>query len=99
MVSPVKAHFGIVTANVTAWSSTLKWLEETDDACEPICIQEHHLSTRVGTDTARANALSKGFQCCLAPALDTGNSGVTTGGVGFIWPHYIRISCPGELIY
>ncbi len=95
---PGEGPFGIITANATAWSSSLKWLDESDDAFELICIQEHHLSTKTGIDIARANALSKGYQCCLNPALDTGNSGGTTGGVGFIWPHYIRISCPGEII-
>ena len=95
---PGEGPFGIVTANVTAWSSATKWLEEDGDSFELLCIQEHHLSSSDDIKSAKANGLLKGFQSCLAPALDTGLGDGTTGGVGFIWPHHVRIICPGDII-
>jgi hypothetical protein len=95
---PGEGPFGLITANVTAWSSAMKWLEEDGDSFELLCIQEHHLSSSNDINVAKANGLVKGFQSCLAPALDTGLGDGTTGGVGFIWPHHVRITCPGDII-
>ncbi len=67
---PGEGPFGLVTANVTAWNSAIKWLEEGNDGFDLLCIQEHHVSSKEGLESARAFALSKGRLLYTFDAVD-----------------------------
>ena len=95
---PGEGPFVCVTANVTAWGSALKWLDEDRDVGDLVCIQEHHLVDKQELESAKANALRLGYQSCLAAAHATGNADGTTGGVGFLWPLQNKISNPGAIV-
>ena len=102
-ISPSQGKFSatyIITANVTAWSSGLKWLEHQSPEGPLICIQEHRLLPVPGQEDKIGQARKKlqvlAYQGHFGHALSTIRES-TSVGVAILYKPYQCIK-PGEEI-